>query len=63
MLRRFRLLVCMYVHIGVCVCLQGCNCNVCVLFDVSASVLVFVVCFTVQSCLVIVLAIGSSHVF
>ena len=49
----------------VCVCIQGCHCNVCVLFDVmfSASVLVFVVCSQFQSCLVVVLAIGSSHVF
>ena len=59
-----------YMCILVCVCLQGCravlcHCYVCVLFDVmfSASVLVFVVCLQFQSCLVVVLAIGSSHVF
>ena len=56
---------CLYVCAYWCVCLQGCHCNVCVLFDVmfSASVLVFVVCSQFQSCLVVVLAIGSSHVF
>ena len=49
-----------------CVCvLQGCHCNVCVLFDVYvfSKCFGFVVCSQFQSCLVVVLAIGSSHVF
>ena len=42
-----------------------CHCNVCVLCDImfSASFFCFVVCSQFQSCLVVVLAIGSSHVF